>query len=231
VYDEALTPKFPLPVEGPIDALDSTASGWLFASYFAPVAGKTSMEVGRINAWNVSTGATVELKVRAAAGQRCSGEVRRAVLGPLCCCGNCTRSGVAPTSSLLSRRPLLVQSPGLEHAHRLQITALDTAELHGRTVLFTGSLDGTIRVWSYDAASAQFQFHNTLEGHIRGAWRQERALRHGYIEPRYPTPLRSLCAARNGFSYPPSAPQYAARLSVTRTTLHRHTPRSLCHLC
>jgi len=63
-----------------------------------------------------------------------------------------------------------VQSPGLEHAHRLQITALDTAELHGRTVLFTGSLDGTIRVWSYDAASAQFQFHNTLEGHIRGAY-------------------------------------------------------------
>jgi hypothetical protein len=65
----------------------------------------------------------------------------------------------------------------MEHAHRLQITALDTAELHGRTVLFTGSLDGTIRVWSYDAASAQFQFHNTLEGHIRGAWDQEQPLR------------------------------------------------------
>jgi hypothetical protein len=76
VYDEALTPKFPLPVEGPIDALDSTASGWLFASYFAPVAGKTSMEVGRINAWNVSTGATVELKVR--------GPLRAPLCGMLC---------------------------------------------------------------------------------------------------------------------------------------------------
>ncbi len=67
MYNEAMALVGELVVEGNINCIDAT-DGWVFASYYAEVPGRTSMEVGLIRAWNVPTSAMFDLRVRAARG-------------------------------------------------------------------------------------------------------------------------------------------------------------------
>jgi WD40 repeat protein len=66
--------------------------------------------------------------------------------------------------------PALLLAPGFDFSHKSPITCMDAAVFEdGATqpLLFSGSADGNIRMWQYNAAAGSFG-SDVMEGHVRG---------------------------------------------------------------
>lgn len=151
IMNEQLTVGSILETQGTVDAM-ATCGSWLFASHFALVPGKTSMEVGMLTAWSTASGQKHDIK---AAGQEYAHRDRIPAL--------CVASfGAEPVLFSAS-------ADGLIKAWQFNAAAnafgcLVTLEGHirgvtslcfneGNGMLYSGSSDHTIKVWQLSSQS------------------------------------------------------------------------------
>jgi WD40 repeat protein len=146
-----------LDTAGNIDCL-STCGSWLFASHFAVVPGKTSMEVGMITAWSTSLGQKFDIKT---AGQEYAHRDRI----PALCAARFGGEGSEPILFSGSADGLIKAwqfNPSANafgclvtlEGHIRGVTSLCFNE--GNGMLYSGSSDHTIKVWQLSSQACVY---------------------------------------------------------------------------